>query len=90
MDENDNVVDGWKISEKKAKAGLAGTPDFASVILDDLKLAGVQQAHKEDRITFTSLAGWPGNFICAEGRYIEAGSGSPSPRGEGRGALPLN
>jgi adenine-specific DNA-methyltransferase len=69
VDENDNVVDGWKISEKKAKAGLAGTPDFASVILDNLKLAGVQQAHKEDRITFTSLAGWPGKFICAEGRF---------------------
>ncbi len=69
MDENDNVVDGWKISDKKAKSGLAGTPDFASVILDNLKLAGVQQAHKEDRITFTSLTGWPGKFICAEGRF---------------------
>jgi len=85
VDENDNVVDGWKVSENKTKAPFAGTPDFASVILDNLKLAGVQQAHKEDRITFTSLAGWPGKFICAEGRYIEAGSGSPSPRGEGRG-----
>jgi adenine-specific DNA-methyltransferase len=31
----------------------------------------VQQAHKEDRITFTSLAGWPGRFICAEGTFME-------------------
>ena len=54
MDENDNVVDGWKLSEKKSTAAFAGTPDFATVILDNLKLAGVQQAHKEDRITFTS------------------------------------
>ena len=69
VDENDDVVDGWKISDKKATSGLAGTPDFASVILDNLKLAGVQQAHKEDRITFTSLTGWPGKFICAEGRF---------------------
>ena len=71
VDENDNVVDGWKLSENKAKAAVAGTPDFAAVILENLKLAGVQQAHKEDRITFTSLSGWPGEFICAEGRYFE-------------------
>ena len=79
VDENDNVVDGWRISEKKAKSGLAGTPDFATVILDNLKMAGVQQAHKEDRITFTSLAGWPGKFICAEGRYLE-GKGDNAPQ----------
>ena len=45
--------------------------DFAQMILENLKAAGVQQAHKEDRITFTSLTGWPGNFICAEGRFME-------------------
>ena len=98
VDENDNVVDGWRISEKKAKSGLAGTPDFATVILDNLKMAGVQQAHKEDRITFTSLAGWPGKFICAEGRYLEgappsprpgtAEASSPSPPQEERAGLP--
>jgi adenine-specific DNA-methyltransferase len=32
----------------------------------------VQQAHKEDKITFTSLAGWPGTYICAEGKYADA------------------
>jgi adenine-specific DNA-methyltransferase len=79
VDENDNVVDGWKVSEKKNKAPFAGTPDFATVILDNLKLAGVQQAHKEDRITFTSLAGWPGKYICAEGRYLE-GKGENAPQ----------
>jgi adenine-specific DNA-methyltransferase len=26
---------------------------------------------KEDRITFTALTPWPGNHICAEGRYLE-------------------
>jgi adenine-specific DNA-methyltransferase len=69
--ENDEVVDGWKVSEGKAKAGFAGTPEFASVILENLRIAGVQQAHKEDRLTFTSLTGWPGEYICAEGRYLE-------------------
>jgi adenine-specific DNA-methyltransferase len=79
VDENDNVVDGWKLSENKAKTVFAGSPDFASVILENLKLAGVQQAHKEDRITFTSLVGWPGKYICAEGRYFE-GKGDNAPQ----------
>ena len=79
VDENDDVVDGWKLSEKKSTAAFAGTPDFALVILENLKLAGVQQAHKEDRITFTSLTGWPGKFICAEGRYLE-GKGDNAPQ----------
>ena len=41
------------------------------MILENLKMAGVQQSHKEDRITFTSLAPWPGDLVCAEGRYPE-------------------
>jgi adenine-specific DNA-methyltransferase len=43
--------------------------DFVQVILDTLKISGVQQAHKEDKITFSSITLWPGDFICAEGRY---------------------
>jgi adenine-specific DNA-methyltransferase len=32
----------------------------------------VQQAHKEDRITFTALTPWPGGgYVCADGRYLE-------------------
>ena len=31
----------------------------------------MQQAHKEDRITFTALTPWPGDLVCAEGRYLE-------------------
>jgi len=45
--------------------------DFAEVILENLKASGVQQAHKEDRVTFTALTGWPGKFICAEARFME-------------------
>ena len=50
------------------------TEDFAAKILENLKTSGVQQAHKEDKITFTSITGWPGNYICAEGRYVEGES----------------
>lgn len=45
--------------------------DFVTMILENLRVAGVQQAHKEDRINFTSLVPWPGRMICAEGRYQE-------------------
>jgi adenine-specific DNA-methyltransferase len=41
------------------------------MILDQLKTAGVQQAHKDDKITFTALFPWPGELVCAEGRYLE-------------------
>jgi adenine-specific DNA-methyltransferase len=46
-------------------------PDFAQMVLENLRAAGVQQAHKEDRITFTSLTPWPGELIAGEGRYME-------------------
>ena len=48
-------------------------PDFAAMILENLKTAGVQQAHREDRISFSSLAPWPGRHVCGEGRYEEEG-----------------
>ena len=47
------------------------TADFAQVVLDHLKTSGVQQAKKEDRITFTSLAPWPGTYVAAEGRFMQ-------------------
>ncbi|MCB1189008.1 MAG: DUF559 domain-containing protein [Leptospiraceae bacterium] len=43
--------------------------DFVSVILENLKTAGAQHAHKEDKIDFTSITPWPGDLICAEGKY---------------------
>ena len=47
------------------------------MILENLKTAGVQQAHKEDKINFTALTPWPGYLVCAEGRYQE---GEPEKR----------
>jgi adenine-specific DNA-methyltransferase len=48
-----------------------GVRDFPTMILDNLRAAGVQQGEKKDRITFTSLRPWPGQLICGEGRYQE-------------------
>jgi adenine-specific DNA-methyltransferase len=45
--------------------------DFVEMILENLKTSGVQQAHKEDKISFSSVTPWPGYYICVEGKYIE-------------------
>jgi adenine-specific DNA-methyltransferase len=67
MDIDDGLIDGVR----QPKAEYEAKADFASVMLDNLKAAGVQQAHKADRIHFTSIVGWPGKFVCAEGCYLE-------------------
>ena len=69
VDENDELIDPHKAREPGDEYGAVQT--FEQMILENLKTAGVQQAHKEDRIAFTALTGWPGMFICAEGRYQE-------------------
>ena len=45
--------------------------DFAAMILDNLRTSGVQQSQKADKIDFTALTGWPGEYVCAEGRFME-------------------
>jgi len=56
------------------KEGYGVERDFVQMILENLKTAGVQQAHKADKVTFTALTPWPGDMVCAEGRYEESGS----------------
>jgi adenine-specific DNA-methyltransferase len=50
--------------------------DFTRMVLDNLRTAGVQQAHKDARITFAALTPWPGDLICADGRYREGDGAS--------------
>lgn len=45
--------------------------DFTDMILEHLKTSGVQQGKKADRISFTSITGWPGDWIAADGRFLE-------------------
>ena len=71
VDENGDVIDG--IAEPRNGYGTGY--DFGAIILDNLRRSGVQQAHKEDRISFTSLMPWPGGLVCAEGKYIEGANG---------------
>jgi len=72
VDENDELID--SLADDSGDYGEE--QDFVQMILENLKTAGVQQAHKEDKIEFTSLTPWPGDLICAEGRYFEGGEES--------------
>jgi len=69
VDENDDLIDPLE---------TGGEADFTQMILENLKAAGVQQAHKEDKINFTSVTPWPGLYVCSEGRYVEGDEESGS------------
>ncbi len=66
VDEDDNLID-----PAAQEQGGSYERNFAQIILDNLRTAGVQQAHKTDKINFTTLTPWPGEYVCAEGRYME-------------------
>ena len=65
VDEEDELID----TLKDDSAEYGARQSFPQMILENLKTAGVQQAHKADRITFTALTPWPGDLVCGEGRY---------------------
>ncbi len=69
---DDNLIDAASGPSRYYRHDRSSTPvDFGSMILENLRTAGVQQAHKEDRIVFNALSGWPGKLICAEGSFME-------------------
>ncbi len=68
VDENDELID----SVQEGRGAYGEEVGFVEMILDNLRTAGVQQAHKEDKIDFISLTPWPGDLICAEGRYEDS------------------
>ena len=81
VDENDELIENLA----EGRLGYEQEQDFAGMVLDHLKTAGVQQAHKEDRISFSSITPWPGDRVCADGRFEQAsnsGTGSEVRDGE--------
>ena len=75
VDENDELIDPndpkqiSRVAQQQAE--YKAERDFVQIILENLKTAGVQQAHKEDKISFNALTAWPGDLVCAEGRYTD-------------------
>lgn len=71
VDENDELIDPNAVDE--SDGGYSDGRDFVQMILENLKTSGVQQAHKDDKIDFSALSPWPGELVCAEGRYFDGG-----------------
>jgi adenine-specific DNA-methyltransferase len=67
VDEDDGLIDAFK----EEGGELEAKQSFSQIILENLKSAGVQQAHKEHKIAFTALTPWAGDLVCAEGIYME-------------------
>jgi adenine-specific DNA-methyltransferase len=65
---NDENLDGT-VTEREAKE----QQDFASMILANLKTAGVQNSKSSERINFIALDPFPGVWINASGTYIDSG-----------------
>jgi len=64
----DDDYDG-AVSEQEAKK----SQDFATMILDNLRKAGVQNTRKSERLTFERLDSYAGKWINAAGEYKDAG-----------------
>jgi adenine-specific DNA-methyltransferase len=63
LDENDEFLESSKNPEGR---------DFVQIILETLRVSGVQQAHKQDKIEFISVVPFAGiGYVCAEGHYME-------------------
>jgi adenine-specific DNA-methyltransferase len=67
VNDDDTIID-----PLKQGATAEGATDFALMILNTLRVSPVQQAHKDDRISFESLDGWPGVLLAGKGSYREA------------------
>jgi adenine-specific DNA-methyltransferase len=67
-----NAAEGRRAKDDDALA----SNDFAAIVIDYLKSEGVKQQDKGDRISFESLNPWPGNWIGAEGRFMEGTEGA--------------
>ena len=77
----DELVDDIDAAEGRRSAADAdhAGQDFSAIVIDYLRSEGVRQQQKGDRITFESLAPWPGRFIGASGTFTE-GEGGPERR----------
>ena len=77
VDENHELID--RVAD--TRLGYSRQQDFTATILENLRTAGVQQAHKADKIEFLSIAPWQGEMVCAEGRYANGGGNGEAKQG---------
>jgi adenine-specific DNA-methyltransferase len=73
VDEYDELIDHTRQPDSVGE-GVSPKQDFPQMVLENLRIAGVQQSHKQDKIMFSSLTPWPGDLVCGEGKYREGNS----------------
>ena len=71
VNEHGELIDVVDAARGKRDADATEADNYRASILENLKKAGVQQADKADKVVFTALQPWPGEWLAAEGRYLE-------------------
>lgn len=71
VNEHGDIIDERDAAEGKRSPAALEADNYRAAILENLSKAGVQQSDKADKISFTSLTAWPGEWLAAEGRYME-------------------
>ncbi|MBK1625421.1 site-specific DNA-methyltransferase [Afifella marina] len=71
VDEDSELIDSLQAAEGLRRRESMEAENYYEAILENLRKAGVQQRDRADRIAFTTLKPWPGEYISADGRYQE-------------------
>lgn len=71
IDADDKFID----NKADRQLRFSRTPDFAETIIEHLQNTEIQQSNRKDKIKFSSVIPWPGNYISAEGLYSKAKGG---------------
>ena len=65
------LIDDLDAADGKRAAPDNPETDFAQVVIEYLKSAGIHQSDKNRKIVFDSVNPWPGRWIGAEARFME-------------------
>ncbi|MDB0018201.1 site-specific DNA-methyltransferase [Planktomarina temperata] len=71
VNEYGELINDLEAASGNLSAGALEAENYRASILENLNKSGVQQGQKADRINFTTLTAWPGEWLSAEGRYLE-------------------
>ncbi len=69
--DEDELIETVDTAEGKREREDTPFADFSQMVIENLRSAGVHQASKADRVEFTTIGGWPGSYIAAEGHFME-------------------
>ncbi|MGG7565003.1 site-specific DNA-methyltransferase [Rhodovulum sp. DZ06] len=71
VDEDGEIIESLDAAGGARSRGAREAENYQAAMLENLKKSGVQQADKKARLNFHELTAWPGEWLCAEARYME-------------------